>query len=467
MKRGIKAAVAYQHRPASAAPRLHAEGLAARRTALQILLRVERDGAFADVLLGQRLHGFAIADRRLITQLVLGTIAWQGRLDFELSRHSARPLDQLEPEVLAAMRMGLFQVRILSRIPPHAAVDTAVSLTRELAGQRPVGFVNAVLRKAIRSPVTFPPRAAGETEYLAIAYSHPQWLVEKLIAWLGLPAAESLMAANNQPAPNALRLNLARGTLEDVVALLARDGMTVARYGRFPETVILNSAPVLDGETWRAGFFQIQAEASQLVTRLLAPGALAFVIDCAAAPGGKATHLAQLIGPGGKVLALDLKFSGLISTRSVAARLGHRNVLIARADASLPLPVRPRSAEFVLLDAPCTGLGTLREHPEIRWRLSEPDIERMATLQRRMLEQAAAAVAAEGVLVYAVCSIAPQEGPDVIAAFLAENPDFELDRTPPAAEQLKGILDCEGYLRTRPDVDGLDGFFAARLKRCA
>ncbi|MBV8451356.1 MAG: hypothetical protein JOZ29_03675, partial [Deltaproteobacteria bacterium] len=332
MKRGrLKAAAAGRRGLASVAPRLHSEGLAARRIALQILLRVERDGAFADVLLGQQLGGFAAADRRLITQLVLGTIAWQGRLDFELSRHSMRPYGQLAPEVLAALRMGLFQVRILSRIPQHAAVDTAVSLTRELAGGGSAGFVNAVLRSAIRSPAALPSRAAGETEYLAIAYSHPQWLVEKLIAWLGLPAAESLMAANNQPAPNALRLNLACGTREDIIALLARDGMAVARCGRFPETVILDSAPVLNGETWRAGLFQLQAEASQLVTRLLAPSAQAFVIDCAAAPGGKATHLAQLIGSGGKVLALDRKFSGLISTRSAAARLGHRNLLIARA----------------------------------------------------------------------------------------------------------------------------------------
>jgi 16S rRNA (cytosine967-C5)-methyltransferase len=469
MKRGdLKAAALDQHESARVVRRFHSsEGLAARRTALQILLRVERDSAFADVLLGGRLHDFALADRRLITQLVLGTIAWQRRLDFELSRHSARPLGQLAPEVLAALRLGLFQVRILNRIPQHAAVDTAVSLTRELAGRRLAGFVNAVLRNAIRSPITLPPRAAGETEYLAIAYSHPKWLVEKLIVWFGLQAAESLMAANNQPAPNSLRLNLARGTVEDIISLLARDGMTVARRGRFPETVILNSAPRLDGATWRAGFFQIQAEASQLVTRLLAPCAQAFVIDCAAAPGGKATHIAQLIGAGGKVLALDLKSSGLVAVRSAATRLGHRNVLIARADTSMPLPVRPRSAQFVLLDAPCTGLGTLREHPEIRWRLSERDIERMAALQKRMLREAATAVKNEGVLVYAVCSIAPQEGPEVVAAFLAENPDFELDRTPPAAEQFKGILDHEGYLRTRPDIDGLDGFFAARLKRRA
>jgi 16S rRNA (cytosine967-C5)-methyltransferase len=224
---------------------------------------------------------------------------------------------------------------------------------------------------------------------------------------------------------------------------------------------------VLDGASWQAGLFQIQAEASQLVARLLAPSAPALVIDCAAAPGGKATHLAQLIGPRGKVLALDLKSSGLIAARSAAARMGHRNVLITRADTSLPLPVCPRSAQFVLLDAPCTGLGTLREHPEIRWRLSEPDIGRMAALQRRMLREAAAAVMEGGALVYAVCSIAPQEGSEIITAFLAENPDFELDRRPPAAEQFQGLLDREGYLRTRPDIDGLDGFFAARLVRRA
>src|SRR5215472_10101693 len=196
-------------------------GVAARRVALRILIRVERDRAFADVVLGHRLGNFAAIDRRLITQLVLGTIAWQGRLDFELSHHCSRPLKQLAPEVLSALRMGLFQLRMMNRIPPHAAVDTAVSLTRELAGIGGAGFVNAVLRNAIRNPIALPTRNGNEAEYLAVAYSHPRWLVEKLIAWFGLPAAESLMAANNEPAPNVLRLNLVRGTAEEILALLA------------------------------------------------------------------------------------------------------------------------------------------------------------------------------------------------------------------------------------------------------
>jgi 16S rRNA (cytosine967-C5)-methyltransferase len=440
-------------------------GLAARRVALQILIRVERDCAFADILLGHRLGDFAVIDRRLITQLVLGTIAWQGRLDFELSRHSNRPLERLAPEVLSALRMGLFQIRIMSRIPPHAGVDTAVSLTRELAGIGGAGFVNAVLRSAIRDPVGLPPRDGNEAEYLAVAYSHPRWLVEKLIAWFGLSAAESLMAANNEPAPNVLRLNLGRGTAEEILLLLGHDGMPVARSGRLRETVVLKGAPILDGNTWSAGFFQLQGEASQLVSRLLAPSPKALVIDCAAAPGGKATHLAELIGPEGKVVAFDLSFTGLLNVRSTASRLGHRNVLIARVDTSLSLPLRPRSANFVLLDAPCSGLGTLRQHPEIRWRLSEDRIERMAMVQRTMLREAATVVAAGGVLVYAVCSLAPQEGPAIISAFLADNPDFEIDRRPPLAEHLREVIGSDGCVRTRPDVHGLDGFFVARLTR--
>jgi 16S rRNA (cytosine967-C5)-methyltransferase len=189
------------------------------------------------------------------------------------------------------------------------------------------------------------------------------------------------------------------------------------------------------------------------------------VVDCAAAPGGKATHLAELVDPTGKVLALDLNFGGLINARSMAMRLRHENVVLARADALSSLPVRPCSADFVLLDAPCTGLGTLREHPEIRWRLVADDIERMAALQARMLERAAAAVAAGGILLYAVCSVAPQEGSQMIAAFIARHPEFEIDQSLPTAAQLAGALDHEGYLRTRPDLDGLDGFFAARLRR--
>lgn len=440
-------------------------GLRTRRTALEVLVRVARERAYADVLLGHRLAGFAAPDRRLVTQLVLGTIAWQGRLDYELERVASRALETLAPEILAVMRMALFQLRILTRVPPHAAVDTAVTLAREAAGDGLGRFVNAVLRNALRNPIARPSRVADELGYLAAIHSHPRWLVAKFVEWFGVREAEALLAANNLAAPNVLRLNLARGPAAELTARLEREGFEIAARGRFPETIVLGSAPLFDAHALHDGICYPQSEASQLVARMLAPVRDATVIDCAAAPGGKSTHLAELTGPGGTVVALDLSLAGLKKARALAARLGHRNLVVARADTASALPLPPQSFDYVLLDAPCTGTGTMREHPEIRWRLRPDDFARMATLQAQMLEQAAALVRPPGVVIYSVCSLAPEEGPGVIEDFLVRHPEFHVDRRDALQTPLAGLLDAHGYLRTRPDRGGLDGFFAACLRR--
>jgi 16S rRNA (cytosine967-C5)-methyltransferase len=453
--------------PSSIAPRTRssAAGIQTRRAALEILLLVELEGGFADVLLGHRLGDFEAPDRRLITQLVLGTIAWRGRLDYEIGLRSSRRLDRLSPDVLMAMRMALFQLRMLSRIPPHAAVDTAVTLARESSGAGAAGFVNAILRTALRQPVPLPSRSADEIGYLSTVHSHPRWLVDRFVEWFGIEEAEALMAADNQAAPNVLRLNLMRGSAEELAARIDAGGMRIARRGHFPETLILSGAPILESSYYEAGLFHPQSEASQIVARLLAPAPGSIVVDCAAAPGGKSTHLAELAGPGASVLALDLNFSGLKTARRIADRLGHRTISFARADCASALPLRPQTADYVLLDAPCTGIGTLREHPEIRWRLRADDFVRMGAVQSRMLENAAALVRQGGAIVYAVCSFAPEEGVEVVRGFLRNHPEFVLDRDPPEAARLSGFIDSEGFLRTRPNRDALDGFFAARLIR--
>jgi len=456
-----------QRRPAAGGFAADAAGLRTRRTALEVLVRVARERGFADVLLGHRLADFAAPDRRLVTQMVLGTIAWQGRLDYELERVSSRPLDAIEPNVLAVLRLALFQLRILSRIPHHAAVDTAVTLAREGAGDAAARFVNGVLRNALRRPIELPSRDRDRVAYLTVAHSHPRWLVEKFIEWFGLHDAETLMAANNRAAPNVLRLNLARGCAEELIARLEREGFDIASRGRFPETIILGSAPLFDAYALRDGICYPQAEASQLVARMLAPARDAIVADCAAAPGGKAAHLAEIIGPRGRVVAMDLNLAGLKKTRGLADRLGHTNVFVARADATVALPLRSNSLDYVLLDAPCTGTGTMREHPEIRWRLDPGDFTRMSTLQARMLDQAVALVRPGGAIVYSVCSPAPEEGAGVIATFLAQHPEFAIAMPSALRESLRGLLGDDDCLRTRPDRGGLDGFFAARLIRRA
>jgi 16S rRNA (cytosine967-C5)-methyltransferase len=442
------------------------EGLASRIAAAEILYRVDRESGFADVLLGERLPDFAPADRRLITRLVLGTLAWRGRLDYELAHLTDRKLDGIQPAALAIMRMGLFQLRFLDRIPQHAVVDTAVSIAKRIPQARIAsGFVNAVMRRATRETAPMPARERNEKSYLAVAYSHPRWMVERFVDWFGVADAERLMTANNDAAPNAIRLNLARGSRTELIGKLAADGFEAGTSGRAPETIVLKSAPQFESHSYRDGLFHAQSEASQMVARMLAPKAGATVADCAAAPGGKATHLAELVGERGRVIAIDLNLNGLRNARGLTHRLRHRNVEFVCADLTAAMPFAPSSAGYVLLDAPCTGIGTLREHPEIKWRLKPSDPARMAAIQSRMLDNVAAIVRPGGAIVYSVCSIAPEEGEGVVDGFLARHDDFEIDRSPGSRTEFKDVIDAQGFMKTRPDVGGLDGFFAARLIR--
>src|SRR5271156_6369763 len=208
------------------------QGLASRIAAADILFRVDKESAYADVLLGARLPDFAPADRRLITRLVLGTIAWQGRLDYELNHLTRRELISIQPVALEILRMGLYQLRFLDRIPQHAVVDTSVSVAKRNAqARRAAGFVNAVMRRAAREK--------NEKSYLAIAYSHPRWMVERFVDWFGVANAERLMTANNDAAPNVIRLNLARGSRAEIIQKLIEDGFEIGTPSRAPETIVL------------------------------------------------------------------------------------------------------------------------------------------------------------------------------------------------------------------------------------
>jgi len=415
-----------------------------------------------------RLPALDVADRRLVTRLALGTIAWRARLDYELERFCGRDLAGIQPEAVAILQLGLFQLRFLDRVPQHAAVSTSVELAKRSRGAKAAaGFINAVMRRATRENIPLPAREGDEIGWLALAYSHPRWIAERFVDWFGLVDAERLMAANNEAAPNVLRLNLLKGSREEIVRRLNAEGMEIEASARFPETAVLKGAPKFEAESYRAGLFQAQSEASQLVSRLLAPAEGATIADCAAAPGGKSAHLAELVGPNGRAFGIDMNFGGIKGARQLGRQLRHRNLQFVRADAARGLPFRDCTFDGVLLDAPCTGLGTLREHPEIRWRLAPGDPARMADLQSRMLANAAALVKPGGAVVYSVCSLAPAEGEGVIRRFLDANRNFLLDGHPPNSQALKDLLDERGMMRTRPDLGGLDGFFAARLLRIA
>ena len=432
------------------------------------MLTAVEDGAFADAALGSSLRGAQLEprDRGLATQLVYGTIAWQGLLDHVLARLGRAPR-KLDAEVRTLLRLALFQLVKLDRVPDFAAVDTAVELAKTIKGGAPSGLVNAVLRRFLREgqDLALPPESERDA-YLALATSHPRWLVERWRAELGDEEAAALLASDNQPAPTTLRVLTSRVPRATVMAALA-DVQVASRPTAYAADglVLETAADPLALPGWRDGWFTVQGETSQLVTAMLGVAAGERVLDLCAAPGGKSLAVAGQAGPSGLVLALDPYQPGLVRLGAEAGRLGLR-VARVRADATqLPLVAGARF-DAVLVDAPCSGLGTLRQHPEIRWRRQPADIAELAKLQSRLLAAAADHVRPGGALVYATCTITRAENDDVVDAFLSTHSDFVVDDPRPfLPDAAHPLIDNREAFRTFPHRNQLDGFFALRMKR--
>ena len=425
-----------------------------RRLAWRVLVAVE-EGAHADAELAARGASLALdsRDRGLATLLVYGTLAWQGYLDHAIASLGQSPA-RLDPPVRALLRMALFQLAKLSRVPEFAAVDTAVELAKEFRRGRARGLVNAVLRTFLRRgrAVPLPADRDDGIGRLSIELSHPRWRVERWIEELGGDDARALLVADNEAAPTVLRVNRRRTDRDAWIEQLAHSGVPAEATRFSPDGVRLQigcDPSALPG--FSEGRVTLQGEASQLVGLLLDPAPGGAALDACAAPGGKTTQIAERLGPGGVVVAVDRSAGGLVQLRGQARRLGLDGIETIQADARA-LPIAPeRVFDAVLVDAPCSGLGTMRRHPEIRWRRSESDLHRAAVLQETILAAAAESVAPRGLLVYAVCSPEPEEGVDVVARFLAAHSDFVR----------------EDSVSTAPPEIGEDAHFATRMRKTA
>ena len=447
----------------------------ARRIAADVLLRVEQQGAFANLALDSGLRSAGVLEQReaaLATELVYGTLRWQPQLDRAIESHSSRPIGELDAPVRTVLRMAAFELLHHPTVPARAAVHEAVELCKELRAGRAAGFANAVLRRLseVRAAPEPPSREVDPIGHVAAITAHPRWIVERWTTAFGAAEAERLCQADQQLAPACVRVNRSRATLEEARAIFAAQGIE-ATPGRFsPDALVLaaGTPPALDLDGHAEGSFQAQDEAAQLVSLFAAPRAGARVLDACAAPGGKSCHLAELVGPTGRVVAVDLHARKAQIIAEAAARLGHAQVEARAADATLPLPGEgPGGFDLVLADAPCSGLGTLRRHPEVKLRRSVEDVDRLAALQARLLRALAAYVKPGGLLVYGLCTYTPEEVDENLARFLAAHGEFKLEPPPagwalPAAEEL---VDERGCLVTSPARSGTDLFFAARLRR--
>lgn len=438
----------------------------ARLEAFRILFRVERDGAYAAPLLASaRLAELSPEDRRLTHELVLGVLRHRGELDYVVNATTERPAEKLDLSVRIALWLGLYQLRHLERVPEHAAVSESVELLKNGRSWRAAPLVNAALRKAVRDRTEAPDeRVRDPLNRLSIARSHPRWMLERWVAELGETETEALARTNNTHPPAAFRINMLRApSLARVMSELADAGVEVRESSLAPDAYVVERGSIAPtSRLVQRGWVYFQDEASQLVARLVGARSGERVLDVGAAPGGKSTLLAAQMGNNGLVVAVDLYPARLAMLVETCHRLAARIVQPVAADASVDLPLST-DADFdrVLLDAPCSGTGTLRRNPEIKWRLEPSSIARFAELQGRLLRRAAERVRPGGRLVYSTCSVETDENEAVVEAFLAESSEFTLAETEVAAE----LRTDRGFVRTFPHRHGSDGFFAAVLER--
>jgi 16S rRNA (cytosine967-C5)-methyltransferase len=444
--------------------------LDARQLAFDVLERVAA-GSYADHSLDaafRRSRDLDPRDRALATELVYGVLRQQNRLDFALAGLSKTPLNKLEVRVLLLLRLGAYQVLELDRIPAPIAVHETVALCRRIKLSRATGLVNAILRRLTREAgqITWPDFVSDPVGSLTWTESLPPWLARRWHAELGEEAL-LLARALRQPAPFTLRVNTLKTSREDYLTQLAAAGHLAERTRFSAEGVLMRKrGPAgLPGDA--EGLYQVQDEASMLIAHLLAPRPGEKLLDACAAPGGKTTHLAALARNRADILAVDLHPNRLHFIEGGARRLGCLGIRPRAWDMTLPPDfLDPASLDGVLVDAPCSGLGVLRRNPEARWRLQEKDIAELADRQQKILKQAGRLVRKGGRLVYSVCTLSTEETDRVVASFLAENPDFRrVSLLCLLPENCSELLDSDGSLRTWPQRQGMDGFFAVRLER--
>jgi len=406
-------------------------------------------------------------DRALAAEIAAGTLRWQGQLDFLIDAVAAHP-KRLGPEVRTVLRLSAYQLLHLDRVPARAVVNDAVELARACSQAAASGLVNAVLRR-LADPARRPelPGRSTPIDYLSSTCSLPRWLAARWLERLGLDDAEAWARFSTQPAPVVVRANRLVTTRESLADVLASEGVhtTAARWA--PDALLVTSGQVLRTRAFEEGRCLVQDEASQLVAMAagVRPGERA--LDACAAPGGKAAAMAAELGDTGRLVAMDLRPRRIALLRETLSRLGARRVAVIRGDARRGLPLQP-VFDAVVVDAPCSGLGTIRRDPDVKWRRTEAGLDEFAARQREILLRASEVVKTGGRLLYATCSSEPEENEEVVKDFAKAVPSL---RSISIAEQtwwprdLSPLVDGRGHLRTEPHRHGLEAFFAALFVR--
>ena len=423
----------------------------ARNAAVAVIFEVAEQGAYSNLALSKVLRSAQLddRDRRFCTELVNGTVKCGASIDWIISKYVNRPIKKIDPKILAILRVGVYQLRFLDRVPPSAAVNVSVELAKKVSlGSSK--FVNGVLRSMLREPERSEFPNDDSAQSLGLRTFHPTWLVKRWLKQFGLDRTKAILDADNQPPPITLRVNRLKTSREELLERLNALGADAQLSTIAEDGIVCRKLGSLDDfQPLRDGLCLVQDESSMLVARVTEPKAGEFVIDCCAAPGGKTTHIAELMENRGLIVAADVHEHKLKLIVENAARLGIKIIKPLLIDArEIGSEFRNR-ADRVLVDAPCSGLGVLRRKADLRWRKSPKELEQLPELQSAILESASQCLKSGGVLVYSTCTLERAENEDVVERFLSTHDEFQLAES-------KTLL---------PDIDGTDGFFYAKLTK--
>jgi 16S rRNA (cytosine967-C5)-methyltransferase len=442
-----------------------------REVAVEALEKIEK-GSYSNLALNQLMpSGLPSRDRGLITELVYGVTQNKLRLDYIISKFSKTKLRKMSSIVLTALRLGVYQIVFLDRVPDFAAVSETVEIIKKYKGQRIANFVNGVLRNITRNKdlISYPDPEKDPEAYISVFYSFPPWLVKRWVSLYGQSFAEELCRALNEKPRMCIRVNTLKTDKGELRQRLSDENILSEEGLLLEEALYIADVPVLSNlASFREGLFQPQDEGSMLVSRVAGVKPGEAVLDVAAAPGGKATHMAQLMSDCGRILAWDLHPHRVELIKETCRRLGITIVEAQPWDALKPDFAKYESFDKVVVDAPCSGLGVIRRKPDIKWTKAPEDISSLKMKQVEMLSCVSRYVKPGGTLIYSTCSIDPEEDEAVIQEFLLDNPEYTLDNLNPFLPK-KLMADgggaIKGYIKLFPHLHGVDGFFIARLKR--
>ncbi len=449
-----------------------------RKTALFVLNSLDKGRCTLDRILEDIQNKEMVLSRRdqaLFYVLVYGVLRWRGRLDWIISHFSKIRIDKIDPAVMNILRLGLFQIIYLNRIPVSAAVNTSVEIAKSFASSPAAGFANALLRKAAGEykKIPFPDPDKNPAHSLAVRKSFPEWLIKRWLNQFGLKETEALCDAINTIPPITVRTNSLRTTRDDLAKRLAPDVQQIENTTYSPDGIrfIKPDRSIPEIKAFKDGWFQVQDEAAQLVACLLNPRPGDTVLDACAGLGGKTGHIAQMMKNTGRLLAMDNQANKLQQLESEMKRLGISIVTTCNYDLTIPFDRQFSYMGFsgfdrILLDAPCSGLGVLRRNPDAKWLISNSRFNRYKARQINFLNNLAQLVKPSGTLVYAVCSTEPEENEEVVKGFLDIHPEFVVNNKLEGLPQnVYSLVNKNRYLKTYPHINNMDGFFAVCFKR--